>query len=170
MNINILRKLIIAILLLTLVIPQAFADNVTIHGTTGMLEAQLVSKTLEPVGTVEIWNTAMDMNIVIKPFSERCLLSKVYVYLDIEPAPPPVPEGLEDMMKDEHFQARGLFEQVDVNGESLKIPAMIPKLQKTPGRTDWAGPEVGAFNEEVYQGLLGLKPEQLDELRHKGVI
>ena len=64
-----------------------------------------------------------------------------------------VPSGpiysVEDMMADEHYQARGLFEEVDVSGNTLKIPALVPKLSETPGRTDWAGPEVGAFNDEI---------------------
>lgn len=85
-----------------------------------------------------------------------------------------VPSGpiysVADMMTNEHFMARGLFEEVDINGNSLKIPAMIPKLSETPGRTDWPGPEVGAFNEEVYGGLLGLSPEEISELIKKGVL
>jgi hypothetical protein len=78
-----------------LALPLALADNVTVHGTTGMLEADLVTKTLEQVGTVQVWNTAMDMNIVVTPFSDRCLLSKVYVYLDTKPAPPPITDEIE---------------------------------------------------------------------------
>ena len=34
-----------------------------------------------------------------------------------------------DMMADPHFQARGLFEQVEINGKPLKIPAIIPAEQ-----------------------------------------
>ena len=75
-----------------------------------------------------------------------------------------------DMMVNEHFIARGLFEEVDVNGKPLKIPAMIPKLSETPGRTDWPGPEVGAFNDEVYSELLGLSPEEIAELKSSGVL
>jgi len=85
-----------------------------------------------------------------------------------------VPSGpiysVADMMVNEHFIARGLFEEVDVNGKALKIPAMIPKLSETPGRTDWAGPEVGAFNEEVYCEVLGLSREEMAGLKEKGVI
>jgi len=85
-----------------------------------------------------------------------------------------VPSGpiysVADMMADEHYQARGLFEEVDVNGRKLKIPAMVPKLSDTPGRTDWAGPEVGAFNDEIYQGLLGLTEEEMAQLSEQGVI
>ena len=75
-----------------------------------------------------------------------------------------------DMMVDPHFIARGLFEQVDVNGKPLKIPAMVPKFSATPGRTDWAGPEVGAFNRAVYRDLLGLSDAELDRLAQDGVI
>jgi crotonobetainyl-CoA:carnitine CoA-transferase CaiB-like acyl-CoA transferase len=85
-----------------------------------------------------------------------------------------VPSGpiynVADMMEDEHFKARGLFEEVDVNGRKLKIPAMVPKLSATPGRTDWAGPEVGAFNDEIYRGLLGMSDEEIAVLTEKGVI
>jgi crotonobetainyl-CoA:carnitine CoA-transferase CaiB-like acyl-CoA transferase len=85
-----------------------------------------------------------------------------------------VPSGpiynVADMVADPHFNARGLFEQVDVNGKPLKIPAMVPKLSATPGRTDWAGPEVGAFNDEVYGELLGLSAEEIERLSAQGVL
>jgi crotonobetainyl-CoA:carnitine CoA-transferase CaiB-like acyl-CoA transferase len=75
-----------------------------------------------------------------------------------------------DMVADEHFQARGLFEEVDANGKSLKIPAMAPKLSVTPGRTDWAGPEIGEFNQEIFGEVLGLTKQEIARLRTKGVI
>jgi crotonobetainyl-CoA:carnitine CoA-transferase CaiB-like acyl-CoA transferase len=85
-----------------------------------------------------------------------------------------VPSGpiysVADMMVDEHFIARGLFESVDVNGKQLKVPAMVPKLSETPGRTDWAGPEVGAFNEEIYSELLGLSTVEIADLKAQGVL
>ena len=75
-----------------------------------------------------------------------------------------------DMMVNEHFKARGLFEEVDVNGKKLKIPAMVPKLSETPGRTEWAGPEVGAFNQEIYGDLLGLSPAEIADLEKQGIV
>jgi len=44
-----------------------------------------------------------------------------------------------DMMADPHFQARGLFQQVEINGAPLKIPAIMPRLGGTPGATRWPG-------------------------------
>ena len=85
-----------------------------------------------------------------------------------------VPSGpiysVADMMVDPHFNARGLFEEVDVNGKPLKIPAMVPKFSETPGRTDWAGPDVGAFNQAVYRDLLGLSEEEMTSLEARGIL
>jgi crotonobetainyl-CoA:carnitine CoA-transferase CaiB-like acyl-CoA transferase len=75
-----------------------------------------------------------------------------------------------DMMQDAHFQARGLFQDVNVDGKPLKIPAMVPHLSATPGSTDWPGPTVGAHNREVYGELLGYTDAELASLRQEGVI
>jgi len=58
-----------------------------------------------------------------------------------------------DMMKDPHYQARGLFESVEINGEPLKIPAMMPKLNNTPGGTQWPGPKIASHTDEILEGL-----------------
>lgn len=85
-----------------------------------------------------------------------------------------VPSGpiynVEDMFVDEHFQARGLFEQVEINGKPLKIPAILPKLESTPGRTDWPGGDVGSHTESVLQSLLGLDSAAIAQLRRDGVV
>ena len=78
--------------------------------------------------------------------------------------------NVEDMMSDPHYQARGLFEQVEIDGEPLKIPAIMPKLAGTPGRTDWPGGAVGSHNEEILGGLLRLDQDEIDALRKQGVI
>lgn len=75
----------------------------------------------------------------------------------------------EDIMNDRHFNERGLFEQVEINGEPLKIPAIMPKLGDTPGATDWAGPDLGAHTAEVLISL-GLDIEQITNLKKSGVI
>ena len=75
----------------------------------------------------------------------------------------------EDMVNDPHFNARGLFEQVEINGKPLKIPAILPKLDDTPGATEWAGPELGAHTNEVLKSL-GMTVDQIEALKHSGVI
>jgi crotonobetainyl-CoA:carnitine CoA-transferase CaiB-like acyl-CoA transferase len=75
-----------------------------------------------------------------------------------------------DMFEDPHFRARGLFESFEVNGKPLTIPALLPKLTKTPGRTDWTGPALGSHNAEIFGELLGLGAEERAELAAAGVI
>lgn len=75
-----------------------------------------------------------------------------------------------DMFADPHYRARGLFESVEAAGRALVLPAMLPRLAESPGATDWAGPELGAHNVEVYCAELGLTADELGQLRRRGVI
>jgi crotonobetainyl-CoA:carnitine CoA-transferase CaiB-like acyl-CoA transferase len=70
-----------------------------------------------------------------------------------------------DMMADPHFQARGLFQQVEINGAPLKIPAIMPRLGGTPGGTRWPGGDT----ESVARGELGLSEEEFQRLKAQGV-
>lgn len=85
-----------------------------------------------------------------------------------------VPAGpiynVEDMIADPHFNARGMFEQVEINGKPLKIPAILPKLTETPGRTDWPGGDIGSHTQEILETLLKLSEDDIRRLKDKGVI
>ncbi len=77
--------------------------------------------------------------------------------------------SVEDMMEDPHYQARGMFETVEINGEPLKIPAIMPKLTGTPGRTDWPGEPIGGHNDEILGELLGLDEADRATLKAEGI-
>lgn len=113
-----LRKLFTALLFLALAPPWASAENVTVHGSLGMLEAQLVTKTMEQVGTVYVWNTRDEFNIVVTPFDDRCLLRKVYVYLSPDPAPPPAKKEVDPKVGTWPY------------GVKYKTPATVPYTVK----------------------------------------
>ena len=78
--------------------------------------------------------------------------------------------SVEEMFKDPQYLARELFETVSVDNNSLKIPAIVPRLSKTPGRTDFPGPSLGKFNEEIYKNLLGLDDHTFKTLESEGII
>jgi crotonobetainyl-CoA:carnitine CoA-transferase CaiB-like acyl-CoA transferase len=75
-----------------------------------------------------------------------------------------------DMVADEHFQARELFESIEINGKPMSIPAIMPKLSKTPGSTEWPGGEVASHNHEVFSDILGLSEEEINALKTSEVI
>ncbi len=70
-----------------------------------------------------------------------------------------------------HTKAREMFiDADDMFGTITGLIGVAPKLLGTPGRIDWGIMERGAFNEEVYAGLLGLTEEEMDDLKEKHVI
>ncbi len=85
-----------------------------------------------------------------------------------------VPAGpilsVEDMMKDEHYIARGMFHEVQANGRTLQIPAMLPILTETPGTTEWPGPALSEHTDEVLSELLGKDEKEITQLREDGVL
>jgi len=85
-----------------------------------------------------------------------------------------VPAGpilsVEDMMKDEHYIARGMFQEVEANGRTLQIPAMLPILTETPGTTEWPGPALSEHTDEVLSELLGKDEKEITQLREDGVL
>ncbi len=78
--------------------------------------------------------------------------------------------NVEDMVNDPHYQARDMFEQVEIDGKPLKIPAIPPKLKTTPGATTKSGPKLGNHNEEVFKSILGLDNDNLNTLKNSDVI
>ena len=85
-----------------------------------------------------------------------------------------VPAGpilsVEDMMNDEHYIARGMFQEVEANGRTLHIPAMLPILTETPGTTEWPGPALSEHTDEVLRELLGKDEKEITQLREDGVL
>jgi formyl-CoA transferase len=52
----------------------------------------------------------------------------------------------------------------------LPMQNVAPKLSGTPGRVRTAGPALGEHNTEIWQGLLGLTPEQIEHYTNQSVL
>ena len=75
-----------------------------------------------------------------------------------------------DMAADPHFAARGLFQSVEVEGQPLKVPAIVPFLSETPGATRHAGPKLGEHTDEVLSSLAGASAADLARWREQNAI
>jgi crotonobetainyl-CoA:carnitine CoA-transferase CaiB-like acyl-CoA transferase len=75
-----------------------------------------------------------------------------------------------DMAADPHFNARGLFESVEIDGQPLKIPAITPFLSETPGATRSPGPKLGEHTDEVLRALAGATDAELSQWRAKQIV
>ena len=107
----------------------------------------------------------------IEAWTKQHTYQEVFDALEAAAVPSGPIYSIVEMVQDPHFNARGLFEEVEIlNGEKLKIPRILPFLSETPGRTEWAGPPLGAHNEEIFTQRLGLPREELVTLRQEGII
>lgn len=85
-----------------------------------------------------------------------------------------VPSGpvnsIADMAADPHFKARGMFESVEVHGESRQMPAVHPQLCETPASTRWAGPDLGEHTDAVLRDWLNANDTQLQLWQDQALI
>ena len=80
--------------------------------------------------------------------------------------------SIEDIANDPHFQARDMIQRYqDDDLGDIAVPGFVPVLSETKSEIAWLGSsEVGAHNEEIYCGLLGMTPAELQELENDGII
>ncbi|HEY8477718.1 MAG TPA: CoA transferase [Chloroflexota bacterium] len=86
-----------------------------------------------------------------------------------------VPSGpiysIADIFQDAHYRAReSIVEVPDPELGSLRMPAVVPRLSKTPGVVRHLGPRLGEHTEEVLRELLGYSAEEVARLRDAGVV
>ena len=75
------------------------------------------------------------------------------------------------LMTDPHLRARDMV--IDLPHQKLgriPVPGVPFKLSVSPGAVEHLGPELGQYNDEVYQGMLGLSDAEMSDLRAEGVI
>jgi crotonobetainyl-CoA:carnitine CoA-transferase CaiB-like acyl-CoA transferase len=108
--------------------------------------------------------------VVARFIRERPLREVMAVFEQAEVAAAPVYDAAQ-LLADEHLQARGSFVQVDdPDLGTMTVQAPVARLSETPGGVDHLGRSLGADNDAVYGGLLGLGDDRLAALRAAGTI
>jgi formyl-CoA transferase len=74
-----------------------------------------------------------------------------------------------DIAADPHYAARGMLQQIRVDGEMLTVPGIVPKLSRTPGGHQRNAPAIGQDTDAVMREL-GLSEQQIAALKSRGVI
>ena len=78
---------------------------------------------------------------------------------------------MDQIYRNEHFKARPSFVEVeDKDFGTMRLPAPLAKMSRTPGQVRFTGRDRGEDNREIYCGLLGMPEESLQALKDKGVI
>ena len=77
-----------------------------------------------------------------------------------------------EMLEDPHYKARqAIIDMPTEEWPGLKMQNVFPKMSKTQGEVRWPGnPTLGAHNQEVYGGELGLSDGELVRLKQDSII
>lgn len=79
--------------------------------------------------------------------------------------------SVEDIVADPHYAARNNIVTVDnPRTGSIRMQSVVPRLCSTPGPPIRAAASLGANNDEIYKGVLGLSDEALQALKEVGAI
>jgi formyl-CoA transferase len=115
-------------------------------------------------------NAALENEVVI-PWVKAHDWKDIKEVLDAAGVPVSLVYTMEDAFADPHYaERRNIVEVRHPDFGTLRIPGIVPKLSKTPGEVKWAGPPMGAYNEDVYKGLLGLNDGDIARLKQEGTI
>ena len=77
---------------------------------------------------------------------------------------------ISDFANDPMYEEQGMVIEIDHPQRGrVKLPGFAPKMSEN--HIDYeCSPELGGSNDEIYGGVLGLTPEQLEDLRSRKVI
>ena len=91
--------------------------------------------------------------------------------LDSEEVPVSPINSIADIFQDPQFQARGsLIEIDDPAMGKVKMPGVVPRMSRSPGRVNHLAPSLAQHNQEVYGELLGYGSEEIADLTREGII
>jgi crotonobetainyl-CoA:carnitine CoA-transferase CaiB-like acyl-CoA transferase len=108
--------------------------------------------------------------LVSEWIAERTLDEAMAVLQAADVAAAPIYDA-EQLLADEHLQARGTFVTVhDPDFGPMTVHAPVAQMSDTPGAVEHLGRALGADNDAVYGELLGVSAERRSELRAAGVI
>ncbi len=119
---------------------------------------QRQARAREVDGLVAQWIAPRTLDEVMDTF-ERAEVAAAPVY------------DAEQLLADEHLQARGSFLRVDdPDLGPMTVQAPVVRFSDTPGVVEYLGRGLGADNDAVYGELLGLDAQRLAALRAAGTI
>ena len=128
---------------------------------------------LEQFGTMEErLQRRTELDGLIQDWVSQFTARDVLATLEAAEVPSSLVYNVQDLFADPHIRAReNIVALANPLGGLLHMVGVLPKLSLTPGAVEHAGPvEVGAHNEEIYCGRLGLSHDDLHHLRTRGII
>jgi len=114
---------------------------------------------------------AAHLDALIENWTSQYPLHEVLHSLEEAQIPAGPIYSIADIVNDEQYQARDMILSAQIKGiGTVAMPGLVPKLSETPGGIEWYGGALGSHNKEIYGRVLGLSPEEIEQLVRQGVI
>ncbi len=100
-------------------------------------------------------------------------LDELQKSLDREGVPAGPVMSIADIATNPHYKERGMITSIPderMPEGVVSMPGIVPRLTATPGTITHSGGELGADNQNIYTGLLGLPMADLERLQREGVV
>ena len=116
-----------------------------------------VARVAEIDAAIERWTLTRRVDEVLERLvAARVPTGKVYTAKDIH--------------EDPHFRAREMIlTQTTRDGYDVDVPGVVPKLSATPGTLRTSAPHLGDDTDAVLREI-GLSPDQIAQLRERGIV
>jgi crotonobetainyl-CoA:carnitine CoA-transferase CaiB-like acyl-CoA transferase len=113
-----------------------------------------------------------ELDALVQDWVGQADLADVLARLDAAEVPAGPVNSVRDLFADAQVRAReNIVEILNPLGGTLAMMGVVPRLSATPGHIAAPGPvEVGAHNEEIYCGRLGLSRDDLAALAGRGIV
>ncbi|SFD90674.1 formyl-CoA transferase [Lentibacillus persicus] len=111
------------------------------------------------------------LDSVIESWTQTKTLHVALEELDQAKVPAGPIYSIEDIVQDPHYLSRDMINEFQLNdGESLKVPGVVPKMSDTPGKTNWLGPDLGEHTDDVMKTWLNYDDDKISDLKDKGIL
>jgi crotonobetainyl-CoA:carnitine CoA-transferase CaiB-like acyl-CoA transferase len=112
-----------------------------------------------------------EIDDIVIAFTKSHTAARLVEHLDRHEVPVSPIYSIADALFDPQYVARRtIIEIEDDRVGTVRLPNVVPRLSRSPGAVRHLGRPLGADNERIYGGMLGLDHAELDALKAGGVI
>jgi len=117
------------------------------------------------------WQHIHELNDVVAAWMAVRDAAEISAAFDAHGVPYAIVYTVEDIFQDPQYRARNnIIDVAHPRLGTVKMQGVVPKMHGTPATAPRAAPALGADNEDVFMGVLGLDRDAYDHLRRDGVI
>jgi crotonobetainyl-CoA:carnitine CoA-transferase CaiB-like acyl-CoA transferase len=111
-----------------------------------------------------------EINDVVQAWFDEHDLDEVMRIMERGDVPVGPVNTMAEVVTDDQLVGRGSIATLSTASGPLRMPGLVPKFSRTPGRLTHAGPQLGRDTDRILSEVLGYSAERVAELHERGVV